>query len=342
MRWHTLAVLAVAPLFTVVGCGAADSPTASSIGSEDDAVVGGQAETRFAAVGFLMTGETVSDLGDPVCGATLVAPNAIITAAHCLIDVPEPAIAARLANKTYRAKRVLVDPLYKVGATPLDIHDVAVVILASRVPLEPLPISDAKDGEVALFVGYGRVTPGGQSVEAGYTSERKSATQRIARESALNFWTAGVSGGLCWGDSGGPLLRADGSAIIGVLADFYHVYECAVGNRMLFTRLSGVSDFVSRALACAGPDADETCAELTFDPVHCGHPCRAWSYQEGQCYDNWQCEKGCLVAGNCPGPTTCDMPCADSHYAEGECRDGWHCLQGCIIRDECNTDSPAP
>jgi hypothetical protein len=87
---------------------------------------------------------------------------------------------------------------------------------------------------------------------------------------SLNVWARGRNGGLCWGDSGGPLLRHGESAIAGVLADFANGYfRCEEGNRMIFTSLWAERDFLLRSgvPASSFEDPIEPTADADADGV---------------------------------------------------------------------------
>jgi hypothetical protein len=67
----------------------------------------------------------------------------------------------------------------------------------------------------------------------------------------------GVDGGLCWGDSGGPLIA--GGAIAGVLHGHRDAVDprCEIGNPVVFTSLDDERDFLACALegrAALAPD----------------------------------------------------------------------------------------
>jgi hypothetical protein len=69
------------------GCAGADADSTDTENGEA-AIVGGRAEVRWAASGYLASGSSMEtlDRGRPACGATLIAPNVVVTAAHCISD----------------------------------------------------------------------------------------------------------------------------------------------------------------------------------------------------------------------------------------------------------------
>lgn len=57
-------------------------------------------------------------------------------------------------------------------------------------------------------------------------------------ENAHEVYIHGIDGGLCWGDSGGPVLEEGTSRVFGVLsrhAPRSGTYSCENGNRMIMT-----------------------------------------------------------------------------------------------------------
>lgn len=67
------------------GCAAANEETTDSLGAD---LVGGRPDARWSASGFLARGSSMAalDRSKPACGATLIAPNVAVTAAHCVTD----------------------------------------------------------------------------------------------------------------------------------------------------------------------------------------------------------------------------------------------------------------
>lgn len=64
----------------VGGCGGGDDDGTPASSSEEQNLVGGSAESRWRAVGYVAEAGT----DEVLCGATLVASNVIVTAAHCI------------------------------------------------------------------------------------------------------------------------------------------------------------------------------------------------------------------------------------------------------------------
>ena len=70
----------------LVGCGAGgDQGADDSQAGAESAIVGGSRDLRWAASGYLLAGPSMDrlDTSKPACGATLIAPNVVVTAAHC-------------------------------------------------------------------------------------------------------------------------------------------------------------------------------------------------------------------------------------------------------------------
>jgi hypothetical protein len=151
----SLAVL-VAPV--VVAC--STQPTAAR--SSPDPIVGGQPESGALAAGYLTFADTTADL-DPssiACGATLIAPNVVMTAAHCVLAQASAAWAfgtgAPGSSPLVGVIATQVHPDYN-ASNPLRDYDLAYLILASAVPgIVPavLPSSQPADGCGYEAVGY--------------------------------------------------------------------------------------------------------------------------------------------------------------------------------------------
>ena len=80
-RWVGSAAFAL--LVALLGGCAAESDDASDAVAGDEAeIVGGVRDLRWASSGYLVKGDATSKVA---CGATLIAPNVVVTAAHCVL-----------------------------------------------------------------------------------------------------------------------------------------------------------------------------------------------------------------------------------------------------------------
>jgi len=246
--------IATFALALLAACGGSSNDGADQMSS---AIVGGGAESGYAAAGYLVRGSDSAHLAGLRCGAVLVAPQVALTAGHCVAPHPGETFGVGFGRNNSGpivvATRAVAHPDYDVDAVSRRfLHDVAVLILERAAPVQPAQIAGPSAGGAGRLVGYGRVTDGDYDVTTGYTGERKSTGIKITRLSTLVFYGQGVGGGLCWGDSGGPVLRDGSNDVLGVLSDFDQVQDCHTGNGMVFTSLVGEAAFINGVTQAAG------------------------------------------------------------------------------------------
>jgi hypothetical protein len=149
------------------------------------------------------------------CSGTIVAPNAVLTAAHCL-DGGVASVTAWLGPPTIpiTAQSFVHYPGY-VFNTP-NSFDVGVIVMSEALARTPFPIltsRDAQRGESAVLVGWGR-----DQNNAPSTLRAGSTTLSNVTSTLLETIFAPPSSSVCQGDSGGPILLSYGSgwAIAGI------------------------------------------------------------------------------------------------------------------------------
>lgn len=154
---------ALSLLLPAFGC--AGEPEAA----DDSDLIGGTPEARFSAVGYL----TTTNGKAPVCGATLIAPNVVVTAAHCIARARATSPRSPLsfgvgpfdAKKRFKLVEVHYHPNAHVEAQgkvdlvhALLLYDLAYAILDTPVPgIEPATLSESKPkvGSQVRIVAYG-------------------------------------------------------------------------------------------------------------------------------------------------------------------------------------------
>lgn len=174
--------------------------------------------------------------GSQWCGGTLIAPDKVLTAGHCLANAADPkallvvggrADLSSTAGRVRHVARFAVAPDFNWN---LD-HDAALITLDKPLPYKPLPLAGKKDtalyrdGRTATVYGWGMTGPNVLGTRL------KQATLRLAPQASCAPYTdpadtrdlrvcglprTGTTDSICPGDSGGPLV-ADGK-LIGIVS----------------------------------------------------------------------------------------------------------------------------
>lgn len=234
-----------------VGAGVALAAAAGLGASPALGIVGGQA-SPFQAVEFssdgkqpvvaLLSPKKASVYDRQFCAGTLVSPDRVVTAAHCVIfpdpDTGEPTTIDRLGasvginNGSLDDPNVVIVPVAGVAAHPeYDAHegggpDIAVVTLAQPVDAATLPVATASQRWLWRAGAEGEIRGWGYTAKRG-RNPNLPAQLMYARAPMVAPATCSVLNGRltgrgdlclgapdarvdsCQGDSGGPLLSRD-------------------------------------------------------------------------------------------------------------------------------------
>ncbi len=283
---------------------------------------------------------TVAIVGAPIacgqaprtlCTGTLIAPNVVLTAAHCVAALPaadlQVLFGSDVASGTgtlIAVDRTIVHPDYAAPA-----NDIGVVVLAQPAPAIPpvavrtSELSAADVGTPVRIVGFG-------ADELGAVDIKRTGTASITTVNARDFVIGAAPAMSCEGDSGGPVFitRNAIEELAGITS--FGDAQCKVSGTN--TRVDAYAPFI-QASTTASPAARP---ELDTSADFCAASC------EGDadcplgmgCVANPAGGRGCGLRGLAPGSfgDTCDGACAG-----GMCLSigtGCQCYVPCAATDD--------
>lgn len=188
-----------------------------------------------------------------VCTGVVLAPDAVLTAGHCVAG-PE---ALRVHYRDAQGTPVLVDvaaravnPGYDAGAIAGRRRSIDLALLRTRDPLPPrfapatLGAAEARAGETLTLAGYGAARPGDPRSTGTYRRVEIPVIEPYGPSRILLWMQGGRGAGACQGDSGGPVTGPDG-AVLAVTA--WIGGRC--GGLTQAIRLAPQRDWIDRTLS---------------------------------------------------------------------------------------------
>jgi Trypsin len=250
-----------------------------------EAIVGGTDQVSDQFTAPLAYIEISQPRGTAACTGTLIAPNVIMTAAHCvyetnrhdnLIGIARPAdFRIRVGSRDVsnaalgiaaEVTEVLPQPYYRWDGNR-HFHDIALLALARPLPQTPVHLAEQHPGagKPLLIAGYGRSSTsdrgGPRKLRVAQIDAADPASCHLVSESFDPSWlfcgTAATSdlvvpgGTACFGDSGGPAFASEnttGNVVIEGVISYGAGTDCEV-SRSYLTLVASERGFIDRALA---------------------------------------------------------------------------------------------
>lgn len=185
------------------------------------AIVGGR---EGAGIPGAASAVMVLTSGGGVCSGVVVAPDAVLTAGHCVAGVGENRVHYRdAADRPILAEVAarLLHPAYDGDAIRGRTRSIDLALLRTRDPLParfaPAPLSAAmpRAGQSLTLAGYGAARGNDRHSIGRYRGAALSVVEPYG-PSRILVWLKAPGAGGCQGDSGGPIL--DGEAVVALAA----------------------------------------------------------------------------------------------------------------------------
>jgi hypothetical protein len=234
-----------------------------------DNLVGGKPDARFPAAGYLVHGATFEDArrGAVACGATLVAPNVVVTAAHCVQNAPKDVWAFGTGDlgSAVETKVVSVDVHPQFHPAPTSSFDVKYFL--KNFDVATLVLEKPIAGVLPAKLPSAKASVGCAYTLLGYRAEKDARGRRVSTPGCVEFritlgedpifemHPVGASA-LCHGDGdeGSPAITGEANAP--VLHGIYvgsvtqGITDCRRGTQFLngYEAMFGFRDFVESGI----------------------------------------------------------------------------------------------
>ncbi|MBS1895441.1 MAG: trypsin-like serine protease [Actinobacteria bacterium] len=264
------AILAVFSMWVAVGTASA-RPITSVIGGEPASI------STFPFMARITAREGLVVYG---CSGTVVSPNMILTAAHCLLNESRTAFLApstfemltgtsnlAVPGVVSRAERLVIDPNYRSSGPLAAWHDAGLIQLSAPIAAPAVKLATSPiwgPGTLGYEVGWGVTEPEGEApteMQVGETVVQSQAYcetevgaqfHPLAELCSIDY--PSYRSATCHGDSGGPMLMVSNHELVEIGITSFGIREgCPTDSPRVDTRADVEAAWVANEIAAHPP-----------------------------------------------------------------------------------------
>ena len=294
-------------LLASVGCSSTDGSN-SRMGTHADDIINGTQDTTHQAVVAVLSNQSL-------CSGTIVAKDVakgvgyVLTAAHC-VSSSSPPVEVRQGNdfmspaRAYSVLSYKAHPAYGGGDPRYDVGMIRIAGVDASTPTVDIgSATSVTDGMQVMSVGYGITGPTENTIRYNILKNLNAVDPFL-----VSYSLSG--GGICSGDSGGPMLTpSGGQVVIAVHSSVDNATSTSCSGNGYSVRVSAhYTSFIK-------PFIDEQVAQ-SCDLCQQVAQSGSCSGSIDACFNDAACSKLADCLNNCPsGDAACYQGCANTNSA---------------------------